>query len=61
MKLYPPYIEGKLPAFTRQDDGNLESYSVTIKVPFQLNPAVGESDYDSMSIIVRNISSNTTI
>ena len=61
MKLYPPYIEGKLPAFTRQDDGNLESYSVTIKVPFQLNPAVGESDYDSMSIIVKNISSNTTI
>ena len=46
MKLYPPYIEGKLPAFTEDE----------IIIPFQLNPLVGENDFDGLALFITSMS-----
>lgn len=51
-RLYPPYIEGKLPAFI------YNGQKVTIKVPFQLNAAVGRNEFDSMAIIIKTVQTN---
>jgi hypothetical protein len=50
MKLYPPYIDGKLPAFIYVEG------STEIAIPFQLNPLVGENDFDSMKLVIRSMS-----
>jgi hypothetical protein len=47
-KLYPPYLEGKLPAFVAA-----ENY---IEIPFDLNPAVGDSDFTSIKPLIKTIS-----
>jgi hypothetical protein len=39
MKLYPPYIEEKLPAFIKENN------QATIVVPYILNPTVGRNDF----------------
>ena len=52
-KLYPPYIEGTLPAFIYSDT------KVTIKVPYVLNRASGA--VSKMSIKVKTIYSNAYI
>ena len=52
-KLYPPMIEGKLPAFTKKVEDN--SDKIIISVPFQLNMAVGRNEFNSMAIIVKNV------
>lgn len=48
-KLYPPYIESKIPAFT----------GTYLKVPFQLNRAVGRNEFSEMAIIVKTVQTNT--
>lgn len=50
-KLYPPYIEGTLPAF----------YGDTIKVPFETNPAVSWSEVAGFVLKVKNIYTNEEI
>lgn len=53
MKLYPPYIEGKLPAFVY----NSGITDVTnIVVPFQLNPMVGQEDIERINLILKTLS-----
>ena len=39
-KLYPPYIEGTIPAFFKSDDDG----TVMITVPLSMNKAVGERE-----------------
>lgn len=53
-KLYPPYIEGKLPAFIYNGD------SPILQIPFQLNAAVGRNEFDSMAIIIKTVQTNIT-
>ena len=50
MKLYPPYIEGKLPAFVKATP------KTKITIPFQLNPLVGVNDIDKMVLVLKTIS-----
>ena len=50
MKLYPPYIEGKLPAFVKTNT------NTKITIPFQLNPLVGVNDIDKMVLVLKTIS-----
>lgn len=49
MKLYPPYIEGKIPAFVKAG-------TITLTVPFQLNPLVGKNDFDKLVLVLKSIS-----
>ena len=46
-KLYPPHIEGKLPAFTGS----------TITVPLTMNKAVKVSDVNHMRLIIKSVQS----
>lgn len=52
MKLYPPYIDGKLPAFFKEE----EKDTVEIKIPFQMNPLVGTDDFNKIVISIRTMS-----
>lgn len=49
MKLYPPYIEGTIPAF----------YGNYLKVPFQMNKAVGQREVIGISLKIKTVQSNT--
>lgn len=51
-KLYPPYVEGTLPAFVQ---GGM------LVVPFQLNRAVARTDFNSMAIILKTVQTNTIL
>jgi len=44
-KLYPPVVEGKLPAFT----------GATLVVPFSMNRAVGTADVRALQVQVKYI------
>lgn len=48
-KLYPPYIESKLPAFTR----------TTLRVPFRLNRAVGANEVKYIAYQIKTVSTST--
>lgn len=50
-KLYPPNLEGRLPAFT----------GTTLVVPFSMNRAVGPSEVYQMHIIIRLINRDTIV
>lgn len=47
-KLYPPIIDGILPAF----------YGTELSVPFSMNKAVGKNEYDGFSLKIKNIRGN---
>ena len=49
MKLYPPYIDRELPAFTGS----------VITVPFSLNKTVNRTDFDKVAIIIKSVQSNS--
>ena len=49
MKLYPPYIDRQLPAFT----------GTALTVPFSLNKTVNRSDFDKVAIIIKSVQSNS--
>ena len=48
-KLYPPYIEGTIPAFT----------GTTIVVPFSLNRANSISDIAGFSLRIKTVQNNS--
>ena len=50
--LYPPYIEGKLPAFTDTS---------SVKILFEMNKTVSKIDVDKMKLIIKDIYSNDLI
>ena len=49
--LYPPYLEGKLPA----------QYGDTLRIPFEHNRAIGQDDFDGIVIQVKNIYTNASV
>ena len=44
-KLYPPYLEGTIPAF----------YGNSITVPFAMNRAVGKNEIRGFSLLIKSI------
>ena len=50
-KLYPPVIEGTIPAF----------YGTTLVVPFSMNRAVGKADIIGFSLKVKTVQTNTYV
>ena len=50
-KLYPPILEGTLPAF----------YGTELTVPFSLNPAASIAEVKQITIKIRTIQSNAYI
>jgi hypothetical protein len=49
--LYPPYLDGKLPA----------QIGDTLRIPFEHNRAVGNGDYTGIRLYVKNIYTNNLI
>lgn len=49
-KLYPPYIEGNLPAFIKGED---------LVIPFRFNRAVGKNQVKEMVLSIRTVQTNT--
>jgi hypothetical protein len=45
VKLYPPYIEGTIPAF----------YGDSITVPFSMNRAISRDEFNSFSLLIKTI------
>ncbi len=58
-KLYPPYIEGSLPAFCLRRNSNGQAISTQIKIPFSMNTTVSESQVSSMSLRLRTTSTGS--
>lgn len=54
-KLYPPYIEGTLPAIIKQDD------QLTITIPFILNRAVSSSEVSALRCKIKTVNTNQNI
>lgn len=53
-KLYPPIINSKLPAFC------LDNGEILINLPYQLNPMVGEGEFTTVRVVIKDLS-NTKI
>ena len=47
-KLYPPVIEGAIPAFYANEDG-----TVTITIPFSMNRAVSKVQVEGFAVKIR--------
>ena len=61
-KLYPPYIEGTLPAFYLDYDLNLNTPSgAKITIPFTMNPAINQADFNFFVLRMRSATSGTYI
>lgn len=55
-KLYPPYIEGTLPAFWVDNKGNGE-----MVIPFALNRAVSKEEIKSLSIKIKSVQNDVLL
>lgn len=53
-RLYPPQIESKLPAFEWKEN-------INIKIPFEMNQAVGINDFKGFQVLIKTTSTNTEI
>ena len=60
IKLYPPQIEGVLPAFYKNYENN-ELVSATIEIPFGMNRAVAATEFNHMALRIKTVSTNTEI
>lgn len=60
-KLYPPQLEGTLPAFCKSYNSNGELIGASITVPFGLNRAVNVSSIGQLALRLRTASTNTYI
>lgn len=58
VKLYPPYIEGKLPA---QIAPEKEQTNATLVFNFEMNRAVSASDIETLSAIIRAVATNSQV
>lgn len=56
-KLYPPYIQGTLPAFVYSS----EDEQTVITIPFSMNRSVSKSSIKEMGLILKTIQKNTYI
>jgi hypothetical protein len=55
-KLYPPQIEGTLPAFYGIEEQNKINYS--IKIPYSMNKTVSINLVTEMAIRIKTVQSN---
>lgn len=53
-KLYPPSIEGTIPAFYKNQDG-----TANLAVPFSMNRAVSKNEVSGISLKIKTVQSNT--
>ena len=53
-KLYPPVIEGAIPAFYANEDG-----TVTITIPFSMNRAVSKVQVEGFAVKIKTVQSST--
>jgi len=62
-KLYPPQLEGVLPAFYRSynEDGDGELLGASITIPFGLNRAVNITSISNVALRLRTTSTSTYI
>lgn len=56
MKFYPPYIEGTIPAFCKNKEGD-----IILKVPFTMNKTVGTNSVWGFALRMKTIQSNQLI
>lgn len=56
MKLYPPYIEGTIPAFYESDEG-----TAVITVPFSINRAVNMNQVTGFHMKIKTVQSNSFV
>lgn len=57
-KLYPPQLEGTLPAFYKSHDDKVKT---AITIPFGINRAVSNTSIHGMRLRLRTASTNTFI
>ena len=62
-KLYPPRLEGTLPAFYKSydDDNSYISTGANITIPFGRNPAVNSTEVGGVTLRLRTVSTNSYI
>ena len=61
-KLYPPQIEGKLPAFyNTYNSNNTKIIETTLKIPFGINRAVDSNSIKNIALRIRTTSTNIDI
>lgn len=60
-KLYPPYIEGTLPAFYITKDTSNNVLSASITIPFEMNASVNSVLISGFSLMLKTTSSGTYI
>lgn len=58
-KLYPPYIEGTIPAFYTETKNGTDQTILT--VPFSMNRSVGKSDIKGFALKMKTVNSNVFI
>ncbi len=58
-RLYPPQLEGSLPAFYKKYNADNELTGAIINIPFGVNRAVSMSSVDGLAIRIRTTSTNT--
>jgi hypothetical protein len=51
IKLYPPYIEGSIPAF----------YGKELTIPYEMNKTVGYKDISGFKLKIITVSTNRTV
>ena len=55
-KLFPPVIEGIVPAFYQEEDGN-----IAVTIPFSMNRAVSQSQVKGLAVKVKTVQSSSYI
>lgn len=60
-KLYPPYIEGVLPAFGLKYNKDKEDWDGVIVIPFSLNKAVSQKDVLGMKIKIKSVQNDVLL
>ena len=60
-KLYPPYLEGTIPAFYTTVDPNTKEETTIMKVPFSMNRAVGENVVGGFILKIKSVQSNSVL
>ena len=58
-KLYPPQLEGALPAFYKTYDTNGKLKGLTLTIPFGINRTVSYSSISNIALRLRTTSTNT--
>lgn len=60
-RLYPPYIEGTIPAFYGTVGTNTQETEYRLTVPFSMNKGVGLGDIAGFRVKMKNVQSNNII